>query len=120
MDKATYLQIMESVVMIVDGIGVLVILSGVAAATGRVLFSAPPAGVGRYEAYRRSLARAILVGLEILIAGDIIKTVTVAPTLQNMAGLAMIVAIRTFLSFTLELEVNGRWPWQKPVSASAS
>jgi len=120
MSREAYLAMMESIVMVVDGIGVLVILAGVAAATVRVIAATPPAGVTRYEAYRRSLARAILVGLEILIAGDIIKTVTIAPTLQNMAGLAMIVVIRTFLSFTLELEVNGRWPWQKPSAPSAS
>ena len=51
-------------------------------------------------------------------AGDIIKTVAVAPTLQNMAVLGAIVLIRTFLSFSLELEINGRWPWQQKPSAS--
>jgi uncharacterized membrane protein len=51
------------------------------------------------------------------VAGDIIKTVAVAPTLQNMAVLGAIVIIRTFLSFSLELEINGRWPWQQKPSA---
>jgi uncharacterized membrane protein len=68
-------------------------------------------------AYRQNLGRAILLGLELLVAGDIIKTVAVSPTLQNMAVLGAIVIIRTFLSFSLELEINGRWPWQQKPSA---
>jgi uncharacterized membrane protein len=68
-------------------------------------------------AYRQNLGRAILLGLELLVAGDIIKTVAVAPTLQNMIVLGAIVLIRTFLSFSLELEINGRWPWQQKTPA---
>ena len=60
----------------------------------------------------QSLGRAILLGLEQLVAGDIIRTVAVAPTLENLTVLALIVVIRTFLSFSLEMEVSGRWPWQ--------
>ena len=57
--------------------------------------------------------RAILLGLEFLVIADIIGTVAIEPTLQNLGVLAVIVAIRTLLSFALELEVSGRWPWQK-------
>jgi uncharacterized membrane protein len=64
-------------------------------------------------AFRSSLGRAILLGLEFLIAADIINTVAVTPTLMSVAALAGIVAIRTFLSFSLELEIEGRWPWQR-------
>ena len=63
--------------------------------------------------FRSSLGRAILLGLEFLVAADIINTVAVAPTLQSVAVLAGIVAIRTFLSFSLETEIEGRWPWQR-------
>ena len=63
--------------------------------------------------FRSSLGRAILLGLEFLIAADIINTVAVTPTLISVAVLAGIVAIRTFLSFSLELEIEGRWPWQR-------
>ncbi|MFC0679992.1 DUF1622 domain-containing protein [Lysobacter korlensis] len=66
-----------------------------------------------YRRYRQSLGRAILLGLELLVAADIIRTVAVAPTLESVAVLAAIVLIRTFLSFSLELEITGRWPWQK-------
>jgi uncharacterized membrane protein len=66
-----------------------------------------------YHTFRADLGRAILLGLELLVIADIIGTVAVEPTLQNLTVLAVIVAIRTFLSFTLELEVSGRWPWQR-------
>lgn len=63
-------------------------------------------------AFRSSFGRAILLGLEFLIAADIIDTVAVRPTLESVAVLGGIVLIRTFLSFSLELEIDGRWPWQ--------
>jgi uncharacterized membrane protein len=63
--------------------------------------------------FRSSLGRAILLGLEFLVAADIINTVAVTPTLLSIAVLAGIVIIRTFLSFSLEVEIEGRWPWQR-------
>lgn len=62
---------------------------------------------------RKSLGRVILLGLEFLVAADIINTVAIRPTLNSVALLAAIVAIRTFLSFSLETEIEGRWPWQR-------
>ena len=76
-----------------------------------------------YTRFRRVLGRAILLGLELLVAADIIKTVAVTPTLDSVVVLAIIVLIRTFLSWSLELEISGRWPWQKrgaPVDDAAS
>lgn len=113
----TFQQSMEQVGMAVDAAGVAVIVVGILVATGRAVLLPPPPGLDRYMAYRQNLGRAILLGLELLVAGDIIKTVAVAPTLQNMAVLGVIVVIRTFLSFSLELEINGRWPWQAKPSA---
>jgi uncharacterized membrane protein len=66
-----------------------------------------------YRAYRQLLGRSILLGLELLVAADIIRTVAVTPTFESVGVLAIIVLIRTFLSFSLELEITGRWPWQK-------
>ena len=66
-----------------------------------------------YHELRADLGRAILLGLELLVIADIIGTVAIQPTFQNLGVLAVIVAIRTLLSFTLELEVSGRWPWQR-------
>lgn len=69
---------------------------------------------GVYDAFRRQLGRSILLGLEFLVAADIIRTVAVTPTAQSVAVLAGIVAIRTFLSFSLQVEMTGSWPWQRP------
>lgn len=66
-----------------------------------------------YLGLRADLGRAILLGLELLVIADIIGTVAIKPTFENLGVLAAIVAIRTLLSFTLELEVSGRWPWQR-------
>jgi uncharacterized membrane protein len=63
--------------------------------------------------FRSSLGRAILLGLEFLVAADIINTVAVEPTLNSVAVLAGIVAIRTFLSFSLDTEIEGHWPWRR-------
>ena len=63
--------------------------------------------------FRSSLGQAILLGLELLVAADIVNTVAIEPTLDSLAVLAGIVLIRTFLSFSLEVEIEGRWPWQR-------
>ena len=70
--------------------------------------------MGTYRAYRQGIGRAILLGLELLVAADIIRTVAVDPSFRSVGVLAVIVAVRTFLSFTLEVELEGRWPWQRP------
>lgn len=70
-----------------------------------------------YHLTRRSIGRSILLGLELLVAGDIVRTVAVSPTFTSVGVLAAIVVIRTFLSFTLELEITGRWPWQQRAEA---
>lgn len=66
-----------------------------------------------YKTYRKQLGRSIMLGLEFLIAGDIIRTVIVHTSLENVAVLALIILLRTFLSITLHLEVEGRWPWER-------
>jgi len=90
---------------------------GAASATGRYCAaqSARTRQPDVYRRFRRQLGRSILLGLELLVAADIIRTVAVTPTLDSVLVLALIVAIRTFLSFSLELEITGRWPWQKTV-----
>ena len=66
-----------------------------------------------FTAFRSNLGRSILLGLEFLIAADIVYTVAIEPSLNSVAVLAAIVAVRTFLSFSLSLEIEGRWPWQR-------
>ncbi|MCC3282902.1 DUF1622 domain-containing protein [Arthrobacter caoxuetaonis] len=73
-----------------------------------------------YEMYRQQLGRAILLGLELLVAADIIRTVAVTPTFESLGVLAVIVLIRTFLSYSLQLEVTGKLPWQQPVPEKPS
>jgi uncharacterized membrane protein len=65
-----------------------------------------------YERYRTTLGRGLLVGLEILVAADIVRTVVLETTIANILGLALLVLIRTFLSWSVTLEIEGRWPWQ--------
>jgi uncharacterized membrane protein len=112
-----YRDLMELIGMAIDAVGVLIIVVGAVLATFRFL-TAGKSGPGiAYRLYRQELGRAILLGLEFLIAGDIIRTVVVAPTLENVLILALIVVIRTFLSMALQLEVEGRWPWQRAEEA---
>ena len=98
----------------IETIGVIVIIIGCVASSWRFLqyFRQEAEGVA-YRQYRSQLGHSIMLGLEFLVAGDIIRTVIVADTLTNVAILGVIVLIRTFLSFTLFLEVEGRWPWEK-------
>ena len=106
-------HIMEVVGTSVDGVGVFIVAAGAIVATMRlVVFRARGTG-NYYSLYRQDVGRAILLGLEFLIAGDIIRTVVVAPTLQNVVVLGMIVLIRTFLSLSLQLEIEGKLPWRR-------
>lgn len=111
---------MEFVGTAVDAAGVAIVVLGAALATFWFAFFQPPAGVDRYRFYRQNLGKAILLGLEFLVAGDIIRTVVVAPTLDNVLILGVIVLIRTFLSLALELEIEGSWPWKRNVPRASS
>jgi uncharacterized membrane protein len=109
----------ETAGRVVDLAGVVVIVLGIAWATRTLAPGAGRAGVDRYRAFRQEIGRAILLGLELLVAGDIIRTVAVSPTFTSVGVLAAIVAVRTFLSFTLEAELTGRWPWQRRLDDTA-
>lgn len=112
-------SVIETVGQIMDLVGVAVMVVGAVvsvpmAFTGRGVRTAGPGErLSPYRAYRQLLGRSILLGLELLVAADIIRTVAVTPTFESVGVLAIIVVIRTFLSFSLELEITGRWPWQK-------
>jgi len=73
-------------------------------------------GPAAYKSFRYRLGRAIILGLELLVAADILRTISTQPTLAEVAVLGGIVLIRTFLSFSLEVELEGRWPWQAKAS----
>jgi uncharacterized membrane protein len=105
-------EIMDVVGTAVDTAGVSVIVIGALIATTRFLFQRRLETSMLFRLYRQDLGRAILLGLEFLVAGDIIRTVVVDPTFDNVIVLGLIVLIRTFLSMSLQLELDGRWPWQ--------
>jgi uncharacterized membrane protein len=106
-------QIMEIVGTGMDGIGVFIVAGGALVATWRLMLRRAQGAGDYYSPYRQDVGRAILLGLEFLIAGDIIRTVVVAPTLQNVLVLGLIVLIRTFLSLSLQLEIEGKLPWRR-------
>jgi uncharacterized membrane protein len=111
----------EPITRLVELVGVLLILGGAAAATARFLTRWVSSGLDTaYREYRQHLGRAILLGLEFLVAGDIISTVAVDPTFRSVGVLAGIVVIRTFLSFSLEVEIEGRWPWTRSQATASS
>lgn len=97
----------------IDVAGVLAIAGGIGLTilftTGRFRRREPHV----YRRFRQEVGRAVLLGLELLVAADIIRTVAVSPTLESVAVLAGIVLVRTFLSFSLEVELTGMWPWQR-------
>jgi uncharacterized membrane protein len=96
--------------------GVALIVGGLVVATVRYVVRRG-AAVSPYQRYRQDLGRAILLGLEVLVAADIVRTVAFTPTMDSVLVLALIVAIRTFLSWSLALELEGRWPWQRGAEA---
>jgi len=108
-----YNNVIERIGEVVDAAGVAVIVLG-----GVISVSAAAIRLSRHEAdnyrrFRQQLGQTILLGLELLVAADIVRTVAAQPTLTSVAVLGAIVLIRTFLSFSLEVEITGRWPWQK-------
>jgi uncharacterized membrane protein len=106
-------ELMEIVGTAVDGVGVFIVAAGALVATARLLVHRAHNTGNYYSSFRQDIGRAILLGLEFLIAGDIIRTVVVAPTIQNVLVLGLIVLIRTFLSMSLQLEIEGRLPWRR-------
>jgi len=100
-----------------EAAGVALLVGGMLFALARALRSAAPGT--RFLRLRHDLGRSILLGLEVLVAADIVRSVTLAPSMNGLAVLAALVAIRTFLSWSLALELEGRWPWQRPAHPPA-
>jgi uncharacterized membrane protein len=115
---SSFTEVVERIGFAVDGAGVLIIVLGLLGASVRFVAPAARQTGDAYRRYRQDLGKAILLGLEFLVAGDIIRTVAVSPTLRNVLILGLIVLIRTFLSTALEVELEGRWPWQRQSEAA--
>ena len=107
-----FVEIVETTGKVIDAVGVVTIVGGALLAAALTLARRPRQDGGWYDMFRRRLGRSILLGLEFLVAADIIRTVAVTPTGESVAVLAGIVLIRTFLSFSLQVEMTGAWPWQ--------
>jgi uncharacterized membrane protein len=111
-------QVVDLVGASIELAGIVVLVTGAVLAfllAIKTLFYKRDASVA-YRALRRGLGKAILIGLELLVAADIIRSVAISPSFATIGVLGMIVVIRTFLSWSLELEINGSWPWQGPRS----
>lgn len=106
-------EFIEIIGKAIDAVGVGAIVIGALIAGVAALRDMAQKRSDVYTRFRRLLGRSILLGLELLVAADIIRTVAVTPTFESIGVLAGIVIIRTFLSWSLELEMSGRWPWQK-------
>lgn len=114
----TFREFVELVGLSIDFIGVIAIAMGLVYAIF-VFAAARATRLERVRHLRQNLGMGILIGLELLIAADIVRTVAITPTLQSVAVLGLIVLIRTFLSMTLQVELDGRWPWRRKVSTRA-
>jgi uncharacterized membrane protein len=123
LNDADFKNTVDAVSKVIDGAGVLVIVVGLLIATGGFGLALKDRDRVQlaYVLYRQHVGKAILLGLEFLVAGDIIRTVAVAPTFAGVGVLAILVVVRTFLSFTLDVELSGKWPWQsRPKAADSS
>ncbi len=107
-----YTHVIQRTGEAIDAAGVAVIVIGAVVNTGAAAVRLAHHETRTYRRFRQELGQTILLGLELLVAGDIIRTVAAVPTLTSVGVLAIIVLIRTFLSFSLEVELTGRWPWQ--------
>ena len=105
----------EDVIQVVEGVGVVILVAGglIVLAESAVRFAIPAQRATAYERCRRHLGRVILLGLEVLIVADIIRTVIVSLTPSSVAVLATIVTIRIVLSWSLAVEIDGTWPWNR-------
>jgi uncharacterized membrane protein len=109
------LDVIEYFALGIEILAVTVIVVGIAWATYFFLSSQTVRhALDRDVRYRQRLGRTLLIGLEILVAADIVRTVALDPTFESVAVLGMLVVIRTFLSWALVIEIERRWPWQRP------
>jgi uncharacterized membrane protein len=113
---------MELVARLFEGIAALVLLGGLIISAVVAVRSYQSSRDGRkaYKVLRESFGGIILLGLELLVAADLVRTVAIAPTMENVATLGLIVLIRTILSFSLEIEIEGVAPWRRATTSGAS
>jgi uncharacterized membrane protein len=99
----------------IEVLGAVVIVAGVlrvAITKGTIRFLFKLDQPGAFGSYKHQMGRSLLLGLEFLVAGDVVRTVALEPTLLNVSVLGLLVLVRTFLSWSLAVEIEGHWPWQ--------
>ena len=118
----TFAESMELVARLFEGITALVLLVGLLISAILAVRSYHSSRDGRkaYKVLRESFGGIILLGLELLVAADLVRTVAIAPTIENVATLGLIVLIRTVLSFSIEIEIEGVAPWRRAATSGAS
>jgi uncharacterized membrane protein len=115
MHTGALMEWIEAISLMIEYLAVAIIAGMVGYSTARYfisLITKRNAPNGSYREYKHTLGRALLLGLEILVAADVIRTVALEPTFENIAALGLLVVVRTFLSWSLVVEIEGRWPWQ--------
>ena len=116
-------HVIEWSALVIELLAVAVILAAVvvlAIKRGTVRYLFQVHAPGEYQSYKHQLGKALLLGLELLVAADVVRTVALEPTLKNVAVLGLLVIIRTFLSWSLAVEMEGRWPWEGKAEPSPS
>jgi uncharacterized membrane protein len=114
-------ELFADIARVIEGAGVVIMTVGLVSVLLRYAYAAASdrTRAGSYERLRVNIGRVILLGLEILIVGDIVRTIIVEASVQSVLVLGLIVVIRTVLSFALEVEISGRWPWQQSPHTTA-
>jgi uncharacterized membrane protein len=115
--QSAVLRAVEVVSLLIEVLAVGIIVVAIAYASSAFVLRRT---ANSYTRYRIRLGRALGLGLEVLVAADVIRTVALQPTLNNVFVLAMLVLVRTFLSWSLVVEVEGRWPWQQRPAEGAT
>jgi uncharacterized membrane protein len=105
-------EVIEAAALGVEVLAVAVIVIAILFGTSRFLLHLAQGRIEGYKIYKQHLTKALLLGLEFLVAADIVRTVAIEPTLNNVAILGALVVVRTVLSWSLVVEMDGRWPWQ--------
>lgn len=112
-------RIIETIGVAIEvvAVGIIVVGLGYALIQCGIAFRKPELRGSAYRRLRTLSARILLLGLELLVAADIVRTVALQPSLESVAVLGLLVVIRTFLSWSLVVEIEGRWPWQATTGA---
>jgi uncharacterized membrane protein len=105
-------QIVEAAAQLIELMGAAIIVIALVHATARYLWHLQQRAGSAYDRYKVYIGKALLLGLEFLVAADVIETVLLEPTLEDVATLGLLVIIRTLLSWSVVVEIEGRWPWQ--------